>query len=222
MSRRACSRNTPRFGRGHGHDLAPFDIYHQVRGLRWPVVNGKETRWRYREGLDPYVKAGSGLAVLRQPGQAGAVIMARCPTSRRPKSPDEEFDLWLVTGRVLEHWHSGSMTLRVPELYRAFPGAVLFMHPDDAQGARSAARRRRCASISRRGEIRTPRRDARAATSMPRGRRLRALVRREPADQQGDARRHRPDLASRPTSRNARSRSWRSERERQRRLIAMR
>ena len=30
------------FGRGHGHDLAPFDTYHQVRGLRWPVVDGKE------------------------------------------------------------------------------------------------------------------------------------------------------------------------------------
>ncbi|WP_314878879.1 nitrate reductase catalytic subunit NapA, partial [Haemophilus parahaemolyticus] len=24
------------FGRGHGHDLAPFDTYHKVRGLRWP------------------------------------------------------------------------------------------------------------------------------------------------------------------------------------------
>src|SRR4051794_18090335 len=46
------------FGRGHGHDLAPFDTYHQVRGLRWPVVNGQETRWRFREGLDPYVKSG--------------------------------------------------------------------------------------------------------------------------------------------------------------------
>ncbi|MCP5990526.1 hypothetical protein NL344_29310, partial [Klebsiella pneumoniae] len=40
------------FGRGHGHDLAPFGAYHQVRGLRWPVVDGKETRWRYREGYD--------------------------------------------------------------------------------------------------------------------------------------------------------------------------
>ncbi|MGL4458371.1 MAG: nitrate reductase catalytic subunit NapA, partial [Plesiomonas shigelloides] len=38
------------FGRGHGHDLAPFDTYHQVRGIRWPVVDGKETLWRYREG----------------------------------------------------------------------------------------------------------------------------------------------------------------------------
>ncbi|HSO79387.1 MAG TPA: periplasmic nitrate reductase subunit alpha, partial [Chromatiaceae bacterium] len=33
-----------------GHDLAAFDQYHQARGLRWPVVDGKETLWRYREG----------------------------------------------------------------------------------------------------------------------------------------------------------------------------
>ena len=50
-----------------------------------------------------------------------------------PKSPDDEFDIWLVTGRVLEHWHSGSMTMRVPELYRAFPGARCFMDADDAR-----------------------------------------------------------------------------------------
>ncbi|NMS58410.1 periplasmic nitrate reductase subunit alpha, partial [Vibrio parahaemolyticus] len=48
------------FGRGHGHDLAPYDRYHQVRGLRWPVVDGKETQWRFKEGSDPYAKEGSG------------------------------------------------------------------------------------------------------------------------------------------------------------------
>ena len=49
------------FGRGHGHDLAAFDTLHEVRGMRWPVVDGKETKWRYREGLDPYVKPGKGV-----------------------------------------------------------------------------------------------------------------------------------------------------------------
>ena len=29
------------FGRGKAHDLAPYDRYHQERGLRWPVVDGK-------------------------------------------------------------------------------------------------------------------------------------------------------------------------------------
>jgi len=49
------------FGRGHGHDLADFDTYHEARGLRWPVVKGKETLWRFREGYDPYVKPGEGI-----------------------------------------------------------------------------------------------------------------------------------------------------------------
>ena len=35
------------FGRGHGHDLADFTTYHRVRGLKWPVVDGKETQWRF-------------------------------------------------------------------------------------------------------------------------------------------------------------------------------
>ena len=41
------------FGRGHAHDLANFEDYHKARGLRWPVVDGKETLWRFREGHDP-------------------------------------------------------------------------------------------------------------------------------------------------------------------------
>jgi nitrate reductase NapA len=50
--------------------------------------------------------------------------------------------MWLSTGRVLEHWHTGTMTRRVPELYRAFPDAVLFMHPEDAK-ARGVRRGKR-------------------------------------------------------------------------------
>ncbi len=49
------------FGRGHGHDLAPFEVYHKVRGLKWPVVNGKETQWRFNVKYDPYAaKANPG------------------------------------------------------------------------------------------------------------------------------------------------------------------
>ena len=69
------------FGRGHGHDLAPFDVYHEVHGLRWPVVNGKETRWRYREGLDPYVKPGKGVEFYGFP--MGKRAFSPCPTNRR-------------------------------------------------------------------------------------------------------------------------------------------
>jgi len=153
------------FGRGHGHDLAPFDAYHQERGLRWPVVNGKETLWRYREGTDPYVKAGSGFQFYGQ--KDGRAVIWALPYEPPPEAPDQEFDLWLSTGRVLEHWHSGSMTLRVPELYKSFPSAVVFMHPDDA-AARGLRRGQEARVMSRRGEVRA-RVETRGRDRPPRG-----------------------------------------------------
>ncbi|HJU17632.1 MAG TPA: nitrate reductase catalytic subunit NapA [Stellaceae bacterium] len=140
------------FGRGRGHDLAPFDAYRKVRGLRWPVVDGKETRWRYREGLDPYVAKGSGIQFYGFPDKKARLFAF--PYEPPPEMPDRDYDFWLSTGRVLEHWHSGSMTMRVPELYKAFPECVCFMHPEDA--ARLSLRRGdEIRVISRRGEILT-------------------------------------------------------------------
>jgi nitrate reductase NapA len=139
------------FGRGHGHDLAPFDEYHKVRGMRWPVVEGKETRWRFREGTDPYVKKGEG---VRFYGKAdGRALVIALPYEPPPEVPDAEYDLWLCTGRVLEHWHSGSMTRRVPELHRAQPEALIFMHPQDAR-KRQLLNGQEVKLVSRRGEMR--------------------------------------------------------------------
>ncbi|MBP0620751.1 periplasmic nitrate reductase subunit alpha [Cupriavidus consociatus] len=153
------------FGRGHGHDLAPFDAYHQARGLRWPVVNGKETRWRYREGSDPYVKAGTGYQFYGNPD--GKAVIFALPYEPPAESPDKEYPYWLVTGRVLEHWHSGSMTRRVPELYRAFPNAVVFMHPEDAR-AMGLRRGVEVEVVSRRGSMRS-RVETRGRDAPPRG-----------------------------------------------------
>ncbi|HMN47429.1 MAG TPA: periplasmic nitrate reductase subunit alpha [Povalibacter sp.] len=153
------------FGRGHGHDLAPFDVYHQVAGLRWPVVDGKETLWRFREGADPYAKKGSGFDFYgNKDGRANIFALPYEPPA---ESPDTEFNYWLVTGRVLEHWHSGSMTARVPELYRAFPNALVFMHPDDAE-AMKIRRGVEVKVVSRRGEIRS-RVETRGRNKPPRG-----------------------------------------------------
>lgn len=140
------------FGRGHGHDLAPFDRYHEERGLRWPVVAGKETQWRFREGYDPYVEPGRGVQFYGK--SDGRAIIFALPYEPPAESPDAEYDLWLSTGRVLEHWHSGSMTQRVPELYNALPDALCYMHPDDAR-SRGLRRGDEIRVASRRGEIRT-------------------------------------------------------------------
>ena len=148
-----------------GHEQAPFDVYHNTRGLRWPVVDGKETLWRYREGYDTYVKAGEDIRFYGNEDGKANIITA--PYEPAAESPDKEYDLWLCTGRVLEHWHSGSMTRRVPELYRAFPDAVIFMHPDDAK--ERGLRRGLPATVqSRRGEI-TAQIETRGRNKVPRG-----------------------------------------------------
>jgi len=133
-----------------GHELGDFDTYHRVRGMRWPVVEGKETLWRYREGYDPHVPVGVGVQFYgNKDGKANIFAL---PYEPPHEAPDKDYDLWMCTGRVLEHWHSGSMTRRVPELYRAFPDAVVFMHPEDAQ-ARGLKRGMMARVASRRGEI---------------------------------------------------------------------
>ncbi|OGW29703.1 MAG: nitrate reductase catalytic subunit [Nitrospirae bacterium GWC2_57_13] len=141
-----------KFGLGKAHDLADFDTYHKVRGLKWPVVNGKETSWRFNAEYDPYAKAANhgkfafyGEAMkeipagdLKGPKEGDKV---KLPNKAKiflrhyidpPELPSAAYPFWLSTGRVLEHWHTGTMTMRVPELFRAVPEAVCFMHPGDA------------------------------------------------------------------------------------------
>jgi len=141
------------FGRGHAHDLAPFDMYFRddVRGLKWPVVDGKESSWRFNEAYDPYVKKGSGfdfygpafkslpsgnLEGVTKPEKiniAGKAKIFFRPYAAPVEEPDDNFDMWLTTGRVLEHWHSGTMTQRVRQLHAAVPTALIYMNPEDAK-----------------------------------------------------------------------------------------
>jgi nitrate reductase NapA len=153
------------FGRGHAHDLAPFESYHQSRGLRWPVVDQKETLWRFREGYDPYVKKGEGIRFYGKPD--GKAWIFALPWQPAAETPDAEFDLWFSTGRVLEHWHTGSMTRRVPELYRAMPDAWLYMNADDAK-KRGLQRGDSVKVSSRRGEV-TTKVETRGRNKMPPG-----------------------------------------------------
>jgi nitrate reductase NapA len=71
------------FGRGHGHDLAPYDTYHEVPGLRWPVVDGKETLWRFREGHDPMSPLAQESSSTAAPTSAPS--SSPSPTSHRPR-----------------------------------------------------------------------------------------------------------------------------------------
>jgi formate dehydrogenase major subunit len=55
------------------------------------------------------------------------------PAQFRPAAelPDAEYPFVLITGRVLEHWHTGAMTRRSEVLHALEPAAHIDAHPDD-------------------------------------------------------------------------------------------
>ncbi len=57
------------------------------------------------------------------------------PVAFRPAAemPDTDYPLLLNTGRVLEQWHTRSMTGRIPGLNALAPEALLEIHPKDAE-----------------------------------------------------------------------------------------
>ena len=127
--------------------LAPYEEYIHNHGLTWPVreVDGQwlPTLWRFcdgkqEDGFDQY-----GIEAYGESGLAGGVSFYKSADKRpsvvfRPweppaEEPSEEYPFWFCTGRLLEHWHTGSMTRRVPELDRALPEALLDMNPADCE-----------------------------------------------------------------------------------------
>lgn len=130
------------------------------RGIRWPAPTADHpgTSRRFVKGEDPLLDRGP----YADPGlKEGEVKFYAAPDNRavvwlRPAKPpaepaDAEYPFVLSTGRVLEHWHTGTMTMKAEELRRAYPECFAEVNPVDAKalGIRSGDRVR---ITSRRGE----------------------------------------------------------------------
>ncbi len=111
------------------HNMAPYEVLKERSGVIWPFVNGQETKWRYHSDSDPVAKNGFDFY-----GNADnrANVFVR-PYEAPPEMPDKEYPFWLNTGRVIEHWHTGSMTRRVAVLHQAVPHSYVEIHPNDAK-----------------------------------------------------------------------------------------
>lgn len=121
-------------------DLAPYQVLAKAHGLRWPVIQDAtdkekwtETRWRFVEGSDTYVAKSAGYDFYHSVTNDHKALIWFRPFVPPPEVPDADYPFWLDTGRVLEHWHTGTMTMRIPQLQRAMPRAYLEINKDDAQ-----------------------------------------------------------------------------------------
>ena len=126
-----------KFSRFKHKDLAPYREYVAARGLRWPVVKQpdgtwRETRFRFAKADDPYATKAE-IQFYHSVTKDDRALIWFHPWEAPPETPDQEFPFWLCTGRVLEHWHTGTMTMRIPQLARAMPQAYCEMNRDDAR-----------------------------------------------------------------------------------------
>ncbi len=127
--------------------LAPYDLYIDNHGLTWPVreVDGEwlPTLWRFCDGpqADGFDEQGverygehdraGGVSFYKSAGKRPSVVFR--PWEPPAEIPDDEYPFYLCTGRLLEHWHTGSMTRRIAELDRALPEALLDVNPADCE-----------------------------------------------------------------------------------------
>ena len=104
------------------------------------------------------------------PTASGRARFVPAEWTAAPELPDEEYPLVLNTGRLLEHWHTGSMTRRARALDRIEPEAFVGVHPGDAEEL-GLADGQRVRVVSARGSVvlkaRLTEREYRGAVFMP-------------------------------------------------------
>lgn len=83
-------------------------------------------------------------------GRARFVPATLVPADERP---DQEYPMVLITGRQLEHWHTGAMTRRSRVLDAIEPLPVVSVHPQDLAGIGESAGGDLVRLVSRRGSV---------------------------------------------------------------------
>jgi nitrate reductase (cytochrome) len=141
-------------------NLAPYTEYVKTRGMRWPVVqqpdnSWRETKFRFSEFDDSFVKKGAEIQFYHSVTKDDKALIWFAPYVKAAEEPDADYPFWLCTGRVLEHWHSGTMTMRIPQLRGSMPHAYVEMHPEDA-AAHGFANGETILVKTRRGELALP------------------------------------------------------------------
>ncbi len=122
-----------------------------ITGITWDRLekHGSVT-YPCRDSDDP----GQSVVFIEDfPTPSGRAKLVAAKSIPADELPDDEYPLVLITGRQLEHWHTGSMTRRTEVLDAIEPVPVIYVNQEDLQaigveaGSEIVAR-------SRRGELR--------------------------------------------------------------------
>jgi formate dehydrogenase major subunit len=147
----------------------PADVWSEIRravpscaGITWErLERDHSVTYPCREEGDPGEEV---IFVENFPTQDGRARIVPAEFIHADELPDAAYPFVLITGRLLEHWHTGSMTRRAGVLDAIEPVPTVSIHPDDlaalgvAPGEPVAleTRRGRIAALARRDSA-TPR-----------------------------------------------------------------
>ncbi len=125
--------------RGFGLDWNyshPRDVFEEMRKCMDTIAGITWERLERDSGVTyPCVKEGDPgqpvMFVTQFPTPTGRAKFVPADLISAAERPDEQFPLVLITGRQLEHWHTGAMTRRASVLDYIEPEPVASMHPLD-------------------------------------------------------------------------------------------
>ncbi|MCC7081824.1 MAG: formate dehydrogenase subunit alpha [Burkholderiales bacterium] len=112
----------------------PDDVFEEMR-LAMPSIAGITWERLEREGCVTYPCLNEGdpgdpvVFVDRFPTPTGKARFVPADIIPAAERPDAEYPLVLITGRQLEHWHTGAMTRRAGVLDAIEPDATAALHP---------------------------------------------------------------------------------------------
>lgn len=130
---------------GRDNDLrgATYAVLEKMAdGVQWPALTEEYaltggTVKKFVKGRDPLADSESKSGLPYQfygPAHEDRTLWIWLRDQANPEEiPDAEYPFYLSTGRIIDHWHTMSMTGRVPELLRANPYAFIEINPKDAE-----------------------------------------------------------------------------------------
>jgi len=103
-----------------------------ITGITWERLNEHSSvTYPCADADDP----GQGVVFIDDfPTPTGKAKLVAAKAILADEQPDDEFPLVLITGRQLEHWHTGSMTRRTSVLDALEPVPVVYVNREDLDG----------------------------------------------------------------------------------------
>ncbi len=112
-----------------------YERMRKTSGIKWPCPTEDHpgTNIRYVRGKDPNISKDHPDKYFFYGKPDGKAVIWMRPYKGAAEEPDAEYPFVLTTGRVIDHWHTGTMTMKVPELKRSFPSAYVEINNEDAK-----------------------------------------------------------------------------------------